>query len=58
MKYLIIYNSTEVFSISEFIEGTAVATPYFFMVAEINAARAMLLNSGVNVGMIDELINR
>lgn len=58
MKYLIIYNSTEVLSVSEFTEGTAVATPYSLMVtSDLVAAKTGLEALGINCLLIENEIN-
>lgn len=58
MKYLIIYNSIESLILSEFTEGTAVATPYSFLVtSDLVAAKTGLEALGINCLLIENEIN-
>ena len=54
MKYLIIYNAQEVTSVTDYLEGTAVVTPYSFMVDTLTQAGTMLAAMGVDIKLIDE----
>lgn len=46
-KILIIYSDTEIINVSEFVEGTAVATPYYFAVGTKENPQTQLSALGI-----------
>ncbi|WP_442589200.1 hypothetical protein ACSBL2_24590 [Pedobacter sp. AW31-3R] len=54
MKYLIIYTSSTVLGISEFTAGTAVVTPYNFLVETLENAATMLGTLSIDTTLLTE----
>lgn len=53
-KYLIVYSDTEIITITNVPEGTAVVTPYRYVVETLENAKLMLSILGIDTSKIDE----
>lgn len=55
MKYLIIYNSERITSVTDYVEGTAIATSFSFMVDTIENAIEILQPTGRDVSVLKDI---